>query len=445
MSPDELTRLKMLSTKTLESLVTPDGIYASSALGMEGLYHGYFGRDTAITAYLIAQAERIEDHQTFLINAVNGLVRLMEWQSTADNPQTGEEAGKFPHEIRLHEADYHHLTIDNITHGAKSWYVDPSDQVMKNWDSNDSTQLWIIVVARLSEKGLITLDDRMKTALKKGLLWCLRNITEYDGLAGYRYHPERKWAGLINQSWKDSEGAYLYENGIAPAHPIKDIFVNALSWSALSYGARIFSEEDPELASLLTSQAATLKVRFNSSANGFLMYDLKSDYYFAEALDEDNHQLQGVSCDAGLALWAYCGDKSIIDDQYIPAVVKRLMMSDMLDEEAGIRTYSCECSVFDPIGYHRGPHTYWPFVTGLIADGFNQFGYKNEAKTVLSAMVQGIKKFDTCVELFVKKDEVYSRFRHPSTEQVSCTDQAWTAGALYYAANYLTLAAAEAI
>jgi glycogen debranching enzyme len=437
MFSQDLQKLRSLSTSTLNKVVTNDGIYASTALGAEGMYHGFFGRDTAITAYLIAQAENLQNEPLFLNKAAKGLLQMMTWQSKSDNLDTGEEAGKFPHEIRVNEQDYQHLTKGMLDQGKRSWYVDPADKVLKNWDTNDATQLWIIVVARLHEKGMIELTEEVRSALRHGLLWCVRNLRDHDGLAGFRYNPDRTWSGVINQTWKDSDGAYIHTDGTEPAKPIKDVFVNALTWSALRYGSKLFATYDHDFATFLKKQADELKTRFNDPKTGFLMEDQKSGYYFAEAIDNNGRQLQAVSCDPGLVLWAYCDNESVIDNKYIPSVAKRLLQADMLDPNAGIRTYSCEGTVYDYVAYHRGPNTFWPFVSGLIADGLNNFGYKYEAKEVLSAMVKGVKSFGSCIELFIKKEEAYSPFSHPDYNQLSCTDQAWTAGALYYATNYL--------
>ncbi len=437
MQPVDLSRLRNLSVSTLEKLVTDDGIYASSAMGMEGLYHGFFGRDTAITAYLISQTEHMGKNSQFLYKAVGGLVQLMKWQSKEDNPHTGEEHGKFPHEIRLNENDYKHLTSDLTAKGWKSWYVDPNDKVLKNWDTADATQLWIIVISRMYEKNMVEMNSEMRSALKYGLMWTLRNIRDFQGFAGFAYDAERPWAGCMNQTWKDSELAYMYEDGRKALPNLKDVFVNALSWCALRYGAKVFETFDHDFAHLLTTEAAALKQRFNELDRGFLMQDKKSGFYYAEALDHENNQLKGISCDPAMALWAYCDGETIIDSQYIPHVVKRIMSTDMFDSEAGIRTYSCEGKAYDPILYHRGPHTYWPFVSALIADGLNHFGYGYETKQLLTAMVKGVQKFDSCIELFVKNNDNYERFKNPLADQVSCTDQAWTAAAVYYATQYL--------
>ena len=425
-----------MSVSTLEKLVTPKGIYASTAQGKAGMYYAFFGRDTAITAYLISQAENMGKKFRFMDYSTDALLSLMNWQSKKDDPANGQEIGKFAHEVRTDRQYYLHLTEDLIRQGQKSWYVDPADQALKNWDTNDATQLWVIVVSRLYERKKINLNKDILSALKLALIWCLRNMREHDGLAGYSYNPRRYWSGLINHTWKDSEYSYLHENGRKPEHPLKDVFVNALTWSALRYGSKIFANFDRPFSQLLDLKAHQLKNRFNDLKYGFLMKMSDDTYYFAEAIDKHGNKLTATSCDSALCLWAYCGNESIIETRYIKSVVKRVMRKDMFDEEAGIRTYSSEGDAYDPIAYHRGPNTFWPFVSALIADGLNNFGYGYETKKILKAMIIGIQKFNSCIEMFVKNGDSYNKFREPSTGQLSSTDQAWTAAALYYASSY---------
>ncbi len=161
------------------------------------------------------------------------------------------------------------------------------------------------------------------------------------------------------------------------------------------------------------------------------------EYYLAEAIDKHSKKLTGISCDAALSLWAHVDGETIIEKKYTRSIIKRIMLSDMFDPEAGIRTYSSSGKAYDPVAYHRGPHTFWPFVSALIADGLNELGYIYESRQILTAMVRGITKFDSCIEMFVKNDTNYQKFREPTTGQESANDQAWTAASLYYASHFL--------
>jgi glycogen debranching enzyme len=433
-----LPQLQLLAKHTLNALMTDEGIYASSARGIKGRYHGYFGRDSTITAAFIQETEKANNNAIFLPMAVNSLLRLSEWQGKKEDPATREELGKIPHEIREKPADYKHLTEGLVLEGLLPFYVDPTDHIMKNWDSNDATPLWIIVVSRLIQAKVILENDSIYLRLEKALLWCLRNLDEFGGFAGYTLHARGSFYELPNQAWKDTRASYLHHDGRQPTLPIRDVAVNAWVWTALMYGHELFRHRNSLLSDSLKEEAARLKERFNSEKDGFLMPDPQTGYYFAEALDGKGHKLHGVCSDPALALWGFYEDTCILEKEYIPNVIKRLFLPDMFDPEAGIRTYSSTVQARDPLGYHRGPHTFWPFVSGMIGIGLTHFQYHTEAKTVLQAMLHGVNYFDSCIELFTKKPGEHPKvFRDPETTYESSLDQAWTAGAVYYASHIL--------
>lgn len=433
-----LLHLESMAKHTLTSLVTDEGIYASSAKGVKGRYHGFFGRDSTITAAFIHATEKADANALFLPMAVNSLLRLSEWQGHKEDTETREQLGKIPHEIREKPADYTHLTERYILEGLSPFYVDPLDHIMKNWDSNDSTPLWTIVVARLLQDKVIIENESIYLRLENALRWCLRNIDDFGGFAGYTSDAKAMYYALPHQAWKDTTHSYLHHDGRQPTLPIKDVAVNAWMWSALMYGHALFKSRNGLFAESLLTQAKRLKESFNREKGGFLMRDPATGYYFAEAIDGKGHQLHGICSDPALALWGYYEEECIIEKQYIPGVVKRILLPDMFDNEAGIRVYSSQVKALDPSGYHRGPDTFWPFVSGMIGIGLNHFSFRAETKTVLSAMLEGISYFDSCIELFTKrKNERPQVFVDPETKYESSIDQAWTAGAVYYAVNYL--------
>ncbi|QQG44058.1 MAG: hypothetical protein HYW86_04305 [Candidatus Roizmanbacteria bacterium] len=434
--------MENIAKKTLEELVTWDGIYASSAKGLEGSYYAFFGRDSAEVTNSILQAAKIEgnlQNNELLKRATKGLLKLTQWQGTHDDPQSGMQKGKFPHEVRTDSRFYTHLTTQRIKNGQKSWYVDPQDHFMKNWDSNDSTPFITSVLLRLHEEKMLDIKDEIVMRLRNALEWCIRNINEHKGFAGFSKNDDRHWDGLTNHSWKDSNKSYLLYNGEMPVHPIHDVLVNAHMWEALKRGAGFFSSIDPGFTQTLNFEAQALKTRFNDLENGFLIFDQDTSlYYFAEAKDGAGSRLTNISADPAMALSCYFNNESIIDNKYIPDVVKRVLMPDMFDAQAGVRTYSSLKGPYDEDGgYHRGPNTFWPFVSGRVGEGLNNFQFTKEALSVLTAMTQGVSKFGSCIELFLKNDQDYIRFKEPTSGQLSCTDQAWTAARLYYAAKYL--------
>lgn len=431
-----------LAIQTLDQLVTWNGIYASTAKGKEGVYYAYFGRDSAEVTNSLLQAALLEGdikNNIFLRRAVSGLINLIKWQGTHDDPETGMQLGKFPHEIRTDSRFYSHLTVKRKREGNKSWYLDPRDYILKNWDSNDATPFITSVIFRLHEVHFMEITDELEEKIKSALNWCIRNIKEHHGLAGFSRCEDRTWGGLTNHGWKDSEYAYLLNDGNKPCHPIHDVLVNAHMWEAFKRGAHFFSHKDKLFSQQLEDEAINLKKLFNDEKKGFLFYDKENGlYYFAEARDVNGNKLETICADPAMALASYVGKECVIEDKYIPHIVKRIMKNDMCDHNAGIRTYCSSKGPYDQTGgYHRGPNTFWPFVSGRIGEGLHNFKFTNEAKSVLAAMINGVQKFNTCIELFLKKDDNYLRFQDEQSGQTSCTDQAWTAARLYYAVRFL--------
>lgn len=433
--------MENVALQTLNQLVTWNGIYASTAKGDEGLYYAFFGRDSAEVTNSILQAAKLEnnvENNPLLRKAASSLLRLTRWQGTHEDPSCGMQKGKFPHEIRTDSRFYTHLTIHRKRQGRRSWYIDPNDHFLKNWDSNDSTPFITSVLLRLHEHHLMEIDDEIITRLKVALEWCMRNIDDHRGFAGFSRNDDRKWDGLVNHSWKDSSLAYLLDDGNLPTHPIHDVLVNAHMWEALKRGADFFDKIDRSFSRILESRASALKKKFNDPEEGFLIFDKETSlHYYAEAIDGKANKLTTITADPAMALACYFNEESIIESRYINSVVKRIMLPDMYDPDAGIRTYSSQADYYDSTGgYHRGPHTFWPFVSGRIGEGLHHFKFTNEAKSVLSSMTGGVEKFGTCIELFLKNEKGYVRFRDHDSTQVSCTDQAWTAARLYYAVKF---------
>ena len=442
-SPGELEELKQRGARLLDRLVTPQGIYASSALDWRGSYHAFFGRDTAITAGLIWETEQIGNKYWFSPRAVSSLISLAHFQGKRDHPVTGEELGKIPHEMRTNREDIEQLLSRQAQKRQKPWHINPFDHYLKNWDSADATPLWIIMIGRWAEASGEELTRSQLRQLRIALQWCLHNLHEYGGLAGFKgadMDPRRRYGGLFNQGWKDSHTAYLDKDGKIAPHPIYDVYVNGAFWAALRYGAGIFAGIDERFAKKLDRAAQTLRRRFNGARRGFRFKDKKTGlWYFAEAIDARGHQLRTIAADPGLLLWTYHRNRSIVYRQYLPDLVKRLMKPDLFNPQAGIRTYSHQIKNYQPGDvYHRGPNTYWPFESALIASGLDHFGYRRQATKLASAMLKGAGHFNSCIELFVEdRAGRLHLWKSSSTPQTSSADQAWTAAAIYYASTYL--------
>jgi glycogen debranching enzyme len=439
LSKKDLLNLSKRSQKVLKKLVTKSGIYASTAAGWEGPFHARFGRDSAITANLIFEAELLAHKGKLSKKAFTAVEELSKWQGRVDNPETGEEFGKIPHEIRP-AAEGIFRQVHQAGTNVMPWYIDPNDKFLKNWDSADGTSLWIITLARGLNLHLGELKPDRLIQLKNALTWCLNNMQGNGWLVGFLgadLQPGRIYSGLHNQGWRDSPDIYQYPNGKLAQHPIKDVLVNAEVWSALKYGQKIFEKHDPEFTKQLVAGANELKARFNSDHEGFLL-NKTAEPFFATALDGKDRQIKTGSVDVAACLWAYYKNEAVVDDKYISSIVKRTMQSDLFNPAAGLRNISLLTPLKTVSGYHDSPYTYWPFMSAMTVKGFDHFGYKEEAQAIAEAMLYAVRHFHSFVELFVEKPKKEIEiWHHPTIEQRSSANQAWTAAGVYYCSQYL--------
>ncbi len=441
----EIQELVNDAESILDQLITDRGIYASSSEGWKGVYHAWFGRDSAITADLISSALSLGGSTKLAKRALDALLSFAHWQGTKDDVKTGQELGKIPHEIR--EIHKENEEIHSVLHAANTnklpWYVDKGSGLMLNWDSCDSTPLWIIAVVRLHKRLGVAINKQTSERIRAGLLWCLRNLEQCNGLACFVSAREQKgriYSGLDNQGWKDSLHIYQYPDGSLARHPIKDILINAEVWTALHLGAEVFQPHDRQFAEELKKQAELLKRRINTYDKGFL-YDT-SEYeqpFFAEIIDGDNKKLARTTIDIPACLWANYQNEAALASDAIPYIVRRTMSEDMFNPLAGIRNYGLGTEFKQGTGYHGGSNVYWPFMSALVSVGFNEFGYKGEAKKVASALLTAIKANGSNIEMFLEEpDGSFANWHHPTkTKHQSAVDQAWTAAGVYYCGHML--------
>ncbi|MEP6710693.1 MAG: hypothetical protein ABJA64_03155 [Candidatus Saccharibacteria bacterium] len=436
----ELSRLRDSSRELLKELVTPEGIYASAQIGWEGPYHAWFGRDGAITADFILASIEYGGDQELATVAVNALKNYSKWQGKENNKSIGEEVGKIPHEIRTE-----FNAVDTVQHAAGTnawqWYVDQQDNTLKNWDTADGTSLWTLALLRSRSRLNLELDDETIGHVRSALEWIVGNVHSYGGLVGFtgaEMQEGREYSGLHNQGWKDSESVYQTSEGENAPHPIKDVLVNAEAWAALSDGAEYFKESDTAFSHTLQMAADTIKEKFNSQNEGFVVDGLDG---LAQAIDGTGSQLKQSSVDQGAVLWARTERGEVcVDDEMINTLVKKVMSPEMFNPDAGVRDYARGTVFTHGTNYHGSPNTYWPFMSGMIARGMQQGGYEEEARQVMRAFLNAVQTLGTNIEMFIQDDnDSFEPWSHPDPEigQKSSREQAWTAAAVYYATSYL--------
>jgi glycogen debranching enzyme len=351
-----------------------------------------FGRDSIITSL-----------QTLIFDpqiAVGTLRFLASMPGKVVNDWNEEEPGKILHEIRAGEM----TVLKEMPH-------------VPYYGSVDSTPLFLMLFA----ETMRWLDSDQ---LYKELLPIVKGAFDWidtygdkdgDGFIEYECHNVR---GVKNQGWKDSANSLLMPDGTVPQQPIALIEAQAYVYAAKKGVALVVERKgEYEWAKKLRDEAALLKIRFNEK---FWMPDRQ---YFAQALDKNKQQITSISSNPGHALW--CG---IIDDDKIEAVVKYLTSEEMCSGW-GLRTLSTAEPSYNPMSYHNG--SVWPHDNSLASAGLKRFRRNEEAIGLISQIFGAAQRFSyyRLPELFCGFQQDNRYYSNPAEYPVSCSPQAWTAGA----------------
>jgi glycogen debranching enzyme len=345
-----------------------------------------FGRDTLLTCM-----------QSFILGpelARSALVSLAALQSEVDDPGIDAEPGKIIHELRRGQ-------------GARHWFP-------AYYGTVDATPLFLIL---LSELWRWTNDDLFVSSLREPALRALAWIDDYgdrdgDGFVEYERRTDR---GLLHQSWKDSFDSQCSMDGTQARTPIAPVEVQGYVFDAKLRTAELARAvwRLPELADRLEREAAALQDSFV----GAFWVD-KPEGYFALALDGDKRQVDALTSNNGHLLWS-----GIVPSEYVQPVVDRLMGPELWSGW-GIRTMSTGCRAYSPLSYHNG--TVWPHDSMIGAWGLAKYGYWDESRQVVRAILQAAARFDWSLpEVFAGFDRSTTPF--PIAYPTATRPQAWAA------------------
>ncbi len=413
--------LWQLALDTIKELEVETGILAS---GKGELYGCIFGRDSLITSIKLIKAYRRTEDPYLLALAKKILINIAKLQGTEINIESGEEPGKMIHEFRPDNHD--HLS----KHLAQPWYVYP-DNSIRNYDTVDATPLFLIATYRYYQASG---DKEFIAGISGHIAGALTWIEEFgdknkDGFIDYSFDETRKFGGLKVQSWMDSNESLFHENHDSADYPIAPVEVQAYTYLALKLWSRFFGEENSKLSIKLNSQASKLKIDFNEK----FVHNNEQGFFLAAAIDGKGNPLRAVRSSMGHVLWSclsYEEDNTldcILENKYVPGLVKRIMAPDLFEPKAGVRTLSDLSRQYSPTSYHNG--SIWPHDTSMIAEGFELFGFPSEAKAIRSAILSAITHFQTAIELFAYKEESFTGYL-ADIQQEACRKQAWSAAAI---------------
>ncbi len=353
-------------------------------------YCALFGRDSAITAWQVLP---------FLPDLTRECIEVLSaYQGRVNDEYRAEHPGRILHELRLGEL----ARTNQIPHSPY-------------YGTIDATQLWLYVFGQYIDWSAdLEFARRMWPAVKHALAWIEQSLNP----AGYLDYIRESDKGLENQGWKDSGDSIMYSDGRLAKAPISLCEVQAYmyaAWISVAGVAEILGHK--KMSQDLRKSASSLKERFNSD------FWMESENYLALALDADGKQANVISSNPG-----HCLFTGILDDDRAKAVADRLM-SNELQSGWGIRTLSKSTTSYNPMSYHNG--SIWPHDNSVIAEGMRKIGRVQDAHKIMLGLLEAaqFQPDFRLPELFCgfERNSAYKPIDYP----VSCSPQAWSAGAIF--------------
>jgi glycogen debranching enzyme len=401
-----MEQLRRDALSRLNSLKAPEksGVFTSGGTGFE---YAIFGRDS------IEAAEDLMDVKPELTKEI--LEMMARLQGTELNHQNEEELGKIHHEYRvrrLGDLAVSKSAMTTIEKLGPKW--GGTREKLLYYGSVDSTPLFVRLACNYIEKHgdsilesqvvndknqLVEFSDCLRSASK----WVLDSVNSSDwGLLEFkRLNP----VGLSYQAWKDSESAYLHENGdkADPDMGIASVEVQGYAYDALKFASKLDIFTDDEVKSM---RQAAQKVQKNTI--DYLWMDDRG--FFAMGLDRSDRshlsQIKTHASNAGTLL-----DSDLLRDLpveksklYTSAIVKKIMGDEFMTD-AGVRSRSLNyADMYDEFGYH-GSFVSWPKDTYDIAKGMRKHGYVDEADRLDKVLLDIASRSKDFYEVyFVDKD-----------------------------------------
>ncbi|MEA2522911.1 MAG: hypothetical protein QOF73_138 [Thermomicrobiales bacterium] len=354
-----------------------------------------FGRDSLIVG--------LQTYHLVPLRAAETLRVLAALQGRTIDKVRAEEPGKIHHEVRYGEM----ARCDEIPHTPY-------------YGTADATPLFVWLFA---ETVAWTADDGLYNDLLPNVRRALEWIEQYgdkdgDGLVEYRTDGDQ--VGHINhQVWKDSNDSLNYSDGRPVTGRVAAVEVQGYVYAAYARLADVVAAYgDTAWATALRSKAEAIRQKVEDA------FWLEAEGYYAQALDGDKEPVGAISSNPGHLL--LCGLPS---PERAALIAARLRHPD-LDSGWGIRTLSSAAATYNPMSYHNG--SVWPHDNSLIAAGLYRYGHAVPAHAIAEALFAAAGTFplDRLPELYCGFSRRGGTGDAPVHYPVSCSPQAWAAGAM---------------
>ena len=355
--------------------------------------HALIGRDAIITALQLLPVRPQVARDTLTV-----LARL---QATERDATRGAQPGRILHELRTGE-------LAASGPGPRG----PS------YGSPDATPLWLMLLGAYERwTGDRELVHRLWPAALAALGW-IEDWADPDG-DGLVEGGAGGDADAGGHGWRDAPDAIRFCDGRPARGPFALLEVQGYVHRARRELARLArSRGDADLGARQEAAADALRARIE----GAFWLDVPGTY--AMALDGDKRPVDAVASSAGHLLW--CG---------VPSAERaRRVASSLLGPELwsgwGIRTLSSRAAGYNPMGAHTG--AVWPHDNAIAAAGLWQYGFRDEAARVASALLEATQHLRDArlPQRFCGFDR--SDAPLPVPDPGANVPQAWAAGALFH-------------
>lgn len=259
--------------------------------------------------------------------------------------------------------------------------------------------------------------DFMRTiwpALKGAAAW-LRDFgdSDGDGLIDYARAAE---TGLANQGWKDSYDSVFHMDGSFPKGPIALVEVQGYAFAAWRAMADLSQRLGEIGGEDYAARAETLRAAVEDR---FWMED---EGYYGIAIDGDGKLCRPLTSNAGHLLFS-----GLPSPERAERVMQRLAGADFRSGW-GLRTLSRGQARYNPMSYHNG--SVWPHDTSVCVAGMARYGDRDRVGELLRDL------FGTAQQMQMRLPELFCGFPRrpgepPVPYPVSCSPQAWAAGASF--------------
>lgn len=353
-----------------------------------------FGRDSLIVG--------LQTLHFFPERAANTLRLLASLQGVKEDPARAEEPGKILHEMRYGEM----ARLGEIPHTPY-------------YGSIDATPLFLLLFAETVSWGADeSLYRELAAHARRAVEW-IERYGDLDGDGFVEYRTDAEGTGTIrHQVWKDSWDSLNHADGRPVDGPVAAIEVQGYVYAAYRRLADVAARYgDAAWSARLKQRATALRQRVEAA---FWLPDVG---YYAQALDGNKEAVRVVSSNPGHLL--FCG---LPTPERAADVGARLSQTDMASGW-GIRTLNAAAATYNPMSYHNG--SVWPHDNSLIAAGLFSFGLAADGNAIATALFDAARS-----DPRARLPELYCGFPReeradaaPVAYPVSCSPQAWAAGA----------------